>query len=300
MTRPNDFDEYFVHQIPRAAPERRASTTSTGGRATSSTSTTRAASATSSSSPWRTFPARERIDSLQIGRVGGEPVLGYLQRPAVRRRPAHEPMLEGASIEIVEPWEEVRLRVDPSRGRDRARLDVPGPHPAVRPAARHDARRRGPGVGPVPHLQSGTYRARTPSTESTRSGRRLDRPARPLVGHPRPLPLPAVAVVPDPARRRHARRLALGARERRAHLHRRLLGRRGRQRAGAGGRLLHTTSIWVGADGGPRSTASTVTTVDRTRAARVVHAGGRPARSRSRQTARSPVRTSRSIAAGST
>lgn len=111
MTRPNAFDEYFVHQIPELLPN-----------------------VAVHHHHWResyffdlhdpsgvgdvifltfaTFPARGEVDSLQLGRIGGEPLIGYLQRPAGDT--PHVSALEGASIEIVEPWQEVRLHVDPT------------------------------------------------------------------------------------------------------------------------------------------------------------------------------------------
>jgi hypothetical protein len=111
VTRPHDWDEYFVHQIPDLLPR-----------------------VGSHHAHWREsyffelhdpsgdgdvvfftfahYPARAHLDSLQMGRVDGEPVLGVLARPD-----GDEPLrtaLDGASVEIVRPWEEVRLRADPA------------------------------------------------------------------------------------------------------------------------------------------------------------------------------------------
>ena len=149
-------------------------------------------------------------------------------------------------------------------------------------------------------LQSGTLHRHVHRRRHHPRGRRLDRPARPLVGHPRPRPLPAVDVVPDPARRRLPRRVALGAAERRPRLHRRLLGRRRRQRPDPGGRLP------------PRRRAGSAPTARRPTTASTARrspgcggtcaftlADGRTHR-RSRPRAPSPARTSRSTGAGST
>ena len=56
-------------------------------------------------------PGAGIVDSLQMGRVGGEPVLGALARP-VDGDPATTE-LPGARVEVVTPWEEVRLWADP-------------------------------------------------------------------------------------------------------------------------------------------------------------------------------------------
>ncbi len=82
-------------------------------------------------------------------------------------------------------------------------------------------------------------------------GRRVDRPARPLVGHPRPRPLPAVAVVPDPARRRLPRRVALGAGQRRPASTPTAAGRAPTAAIRSRSSTSSTTSTWIGADGGP-------------------------------------------------
>jgi hypothetical protein len=58
------------------------------------------------------FPARQRMDSIQMGRIGGEPVLGVLHRQT--GADPHTTDVGGARIEIVRPWEEVRLFADPA------------------------------------------------------------------------------------------------------------------------------------------------------------------------------------------
>lgn len=112
MTRPTAFDEHFVHQTPDLLPF------------------------VETRSPyWResyffdihspdglgdvvfltmaNFPARQHMDSIQMGRVGGEPLLGVLSRPV--DGDGHVTDVGGASIEVVRPWEEVRLWADPAQ-----------------------------------------------------------------------------------------------------------------------------------------------------------------------------------------
>jgi hypothetical protein len=111
VTRPNPWDEHFVHQIPELLPN-----------------------VAVHHQHWREsyffdihdpsgvgdvvfftfahYPARAHLDSLQMGRIGGEPVIGFLDRPA-----GDDPLttaLPGASVEIVRPWQEVRLLTDPA------------------------------------------------------------------------------------------------------------------------------------------------------------------------------------------
>ena len=57
------------------------------------------------------YPARERMDSLQMGRIGGEAVLGVLDR-AYDGDP-HTTAVPGARVEVVQPWREIRLWADP-------------------------------------------------------------------------------------------------------------------------------------------------------------------------------------------
>lgn len=58
------------------------------------------------------FPARGLMDSIQMGRIGGEQVLGTLQRPL--GDDPHTTDVGGARVEIVEPFEEIRLVADPA------------------------------------------------------------------------------------------------------------------------------------------------------------------------------------------
>ncbi len=112
MARPTDFDEHFVHQTPELLPF------------------------VETRSPyWREsyffevhspdalgdvvfftmahFPARRHMDSIQMGRVAGEQLLGVLARPT--DGDGHLTHVDGASIEVVRPWHEVRLWADPQQ-----------------------------------------------------------------------------------------------------------------------------------------------------------------------------------------
>lgn len=59
-----------------------------------------------------TFPSRDRMDSLQMGRIGGERVLGVLDRPL--GEDPHTTDVGAARVEIVEPYREIRLWADPA------------------------------------------------------------------------------------------------------------------------------------------------------------------------------------------
>src|SRR4051812_12324868 len=102
MARPTPMDDYFVHQIPELLPN-----------------------VVIHDEHWREsyffelhrpdaqgdvvfftmahFPAREHMDSIQMGRVDGEPVLGVLSR-AYDGDP-HTSEVPGARIEVVRPFE---------------------------------------------------------------------------------------------------------------------------------------------------------------------------------------------------
>lgn len=57
------------------------------------------------------YPAQERLDSLQMGRVGGEQLLGRHER-AYDGDP-HTTEMPGARIEVVQPLRELRIWADP-------------------------------------------------------------------------------------------------------------------------------------------------------------------------------------------
>jgi hypothetical protein len=111
VARPTPLDELFVHQVPQLLPQ-----------------------VATHHDHWREsyffdvhdpagegdvvfftmarYPARERMDSLQMGRVGGEAVLGYLDRPY--DGDPHTTEVAGARVEVVRPFEELRLWADPA------------------------------------------------------------------------------------------------------------------------------------------------------------------------------------------
>jgi len=60
-----------------------------------------------------TYPQRQHMDSLQMGRVAGQPVIGLQVRPF--DGDPHTPTVGGASVEIVVPYEEIRISADPAR-----------------------------------------------------------------------------------------------------------------------------------------------------------------------------------------
>ena len=111
MARPTAMDERFVHQIPELLPE-----------------------VATRSPHWREsyffelhqpdgrgdvvfftmahYPARELMDSLQMGRVGGQPLLGVVSRPY--DGDPHTTDVGAARVEVVRPFEELRLWADPA------------------------------------------------------------------------------------------------------------------------------------------------------------------------------------------
>jgi hypothetical protein len=60
-----------------------------------------------------TYPQREVMDSLQMGRVGGERVMGFQARPY--DGDPHTTDVGGVRVEIVEPYKEIRLWADPEQ-----------------------------------------------------------------------------------------------------------------------------------------------------------------------------------------
>ena len=129
MARPTPLDELFVHQIPELLPNVATPPRRTGGRASSSSSTAPTAPAMSSSSRWPTTRHAAMLDSLQMGRVGGDRDRRPTD-PAVRRRPAHHAGRRRCRIEVVEPCEEIHLWADPDAVRHRARPHLHAPAPS--------------------------------------------------------------------------------------------------------------------------------------------------------------------------
>ena len=58
------------------------------------------------------YPQRQQLDSLQMGRVGGVPIIGHQARPY--DGDPHTPVVGGARVEIVKPYEEMRVQADPA------------------------------------------------------------------------------------------------------------------------------------------------------------------------------------------
>jgi hypothetical protein len=59
------------------------------------------------------YPARRRMESIQLGKVGGEAVIGVVARDD--DGDPHTTDAGGARIEVVRPWQEIRLYADPDR-----------------------------------------------------------------------------------------------------------------------------------------------------------------------------------------
>ena len=57
------------------------------------------------------YPATATMDSLQMGRVEGRRILGRLERPDAGD--PHTPRVHGASVEVIEPFELIKLSADP-------------------------------------------------------------------------------------------------------------------------------------------------------------------------------------------
>jgi hypothetical protein len=59
------------------------------------------------------YPAHERMDSFQMGRVGGEQIMGVLARQY--DGDPHTTDVGGARVEVIRPFEEIRLIADPDK-----------------------------------------------------------------------------------------------------------------------------------------------------------------------------------------
>src|ERR687897_678786 len=111
MAIPTAMDEYFVHQIPECLPSvavhhhhwregyffKLPHPSGPGGAVFF---------------PMGPHPAQDRMDSLQMGRVGGEQVLGVKGRPY--DGDPHTTEVPGARVEVVTPMREVRLWAEPA------------------------------------------------------------------------------------------------------------------------------------------------------------------------------------------
>jgi hypothetical protein len=110
MAHPTDMDEQFVHQIPELLP--RVATRHPHWRESYFFDVHRPdAAGDVIFFTMAHYPAREVMDSIQMGRVDGEQLIGLHQRPY--EGAPHTTEVGGARVEIVRPWEEVRLWADP-------------------------------------------------------------------------------------------------------------------------------------------------------------------------------------------
>jgi hypothetical protein len=112
MPHPTEADELFVHQVPELLPNVQTPSPywresyffelhSPDGRGDVVFFT------------MALFPSRHHMDSIQMGRVRGESLLSVLYRPT--GDDPHTTDVGGARVEIVRPFEEIRLHADPAR-----------------------------------------------------------------------------------------------------------------------------------------------------------------------------------------
>lgn len=110
MARPTPMDEYFVHQLPQLLPQ--VAVHHAHWRESyfydihEPTGTGDALFLTMAH-----YPAHERMDSLQMGRVNGQRLFGYSARPY--DGDPHTTAVPGVRVEVVTPMKEVRLWSDP-------------------------------------------------------------------------------------------------------------------------------------------------------------------------------------------
>src|SRR3954454_13996732 len=111
MARPTAADELFVHQIPQLLPQ--VVTRDDHWRERYFFDIHDPAGGAGGDAIFFTmahYPAREQMDSLQMGRVRGEQILGFHHRPY--DGDPHTTAMPGARVEIVKPFEEIRLWSD--------------------------------------------------------------------------------------------------------------------------------------------------------------------------------------------
>ena len=113
MARPTALDELFVHQIPDLLP--RVATMHPHWRE-SYFFDLHAPDARGDVVffTMASYPGRGGIDSIQMGKVAGQSILGRLERPY--GDDPHTTSLPGARVEVVQPWEEIRIHADPAEG----------------------------------------------------------------------------------------------------------------------------------------------------------------------------------------
>ena len=111
MARPTDLDELFVHQVPELLPN--VETRSPHWRESYFFELHRPDGAGDVIFfTMAHFPAREMMDSIQMGRVDGTPLLGVLSRPY--DGDPHTTDVGGARVEVVRAFDELRLWADPA------------------------------------------------------------------------------------------------------------------------------------------------------------------------------------------
>lgn len=112
MAQPTAMDELFVHQTPELLP--RVSIHSPHWRESYFFEIHRPdAGGDVLFFTMAHYPAREQMDSLQMGRIGGRAVLGRLERPY--GDDPHTTDVGGARVSVVKPFEELELWADPDR-----------------------------------------------------------------------------------------------------------------------------------------------------------------------------------------
>ncbi|HEY7625723.1 MAG TPA: hypothetical protein VH761_01600 [Ilumatobacteraceae bacterium] len=112
MAQPSPADELFVHQIPELLPN--VQTRSQFWRESYFFDIHRPdGRGDAIFFTMALFPARQHMDSIQMGRIGGQSVLGVLHRSTDGDPQTTD--VGGARIEIIRPFEEVRLFADPTR-----------------------------------------------------------------------------------------------------------------------------------------------------------------------------------------
>ena len=113
MARPTALDEFFVHQIPDLLP--RVAMMHPHWRESYFFDIHRPdARGDVVFFTMASYPGRGGLDSIQMGKVDGQSILGRVERPY--GDDPHTTSLPGARVEVVRPWEEIRLYADPADG----------------------------------------------------------------------------------------------------------------------------------------------------------------------------------------
>jgi hypothetical protein len=113
VARPTALDELFVHQIPDLLP--RVATMHPHWRESYFFDLHRPdARGDVVFFTMASYPGRGGLDSIQMGKVAGRSILGRVERPY--GDDPHTTSLPGARVEVVRPWEEIRLYADEAEG----------------------------------------------------------------------------------------------------------------------------------------------------------------------------------------